>query len=133
MVSAPDPLSAGFTADTATATTVSLTYTVTGSGGIPASVALYFAGEGGTPTSTQVITTGTGAPDGVALINSGGIYTDLTATLTIDVSNCLLYTKLCAAIQYASGKEDDNPDNNVICTLFGGGSGTAGTKTCPGK
>ena len=133
VVTSPDPTSGVFTADTATETTVSLTYTVLGSGGTPESVVLYFVGDGGTPKSTEVITAGTDAPDGTTAITTDGTYTGLTASLTIDDANCLLYTQLCASIKYATGNADDESSNDELCIPFGTEADKAGTKNCPGK
>ncbi|XP_070546192.1 mucin-22-like [Ptychodera flava] len=123
-VTVPDPTSGGFTAGTSTPTTFTVTFTLKGSV-TPTDVKLYFSNAAGSTKSTEVTAGGSNAPDG-STAASGTTYADLTASLTLDATNCAAYTKLCASITVA----DDDTTNNAVCIDFGTTADKAGTKTC---
>ncbi|XP_070546186.1 uncharacterized protein [Ptychodera flava] len=123
-ISAPDPLTGGFTADTATMTTFTVSFSLTGAHS-PTDVKVYFSNADDSITSTEVTATGANAPDGTE-VSSGGDYANLEASLTLDAANCEAYTKLCASIPVT----DDDSTNNAVCIDFGADIAKAGTKTC---
>ncbi|XP_077996696.1 uncharacterized protein LOC144450005 [Glandiceps talaboti] len=86
---------------------------------------MYFSSTDGTAKSVPVTAT-SGGPDGATVIFADGSYTAIAASLTIDATNCQLYSKLCVAIIVA----DDDEDNNVFCIDFGITADKAGTKVC---
>ncbi|XP_077977170.1 uncharacterized protein LOC144432767 [Glandiceps talaboti] len=125
----PDPAKSGFTKDKATEATFTLAYTVTGTGGTPTAVKLYFKNDDATKKSTEVTATGTGAPTSTsAAVTASGSYTGLKATVTLDGTNCEAYTNLCAALIFTTA--DANTANNEACAVFGVGADKAGKKPC---
>ncbi|XP_077977169.1 uncharacterized protein LOC144432765 [Glandiceps talaboti] len=125
----PDPAKSGFTEDKATEATFTLAYTVTGTGGTPTAVKLYFKNDDASKKSTEVTATGTGAPTSTSTaVTADGSYTGLKATVTLDGTNCEAYTNLCAALTFTTA--DDNTANNEACAVFGVGADKAGKKPC---
>ncbi|XP_070546018.1 mucin-22-like [Ptychodera flava] len=124
-VTSPAPATSVFYIDTDIATTFTLAYTVTDSGGSPSDVKVYFSNADGSTKSTEVTAAGTNAPDGSA-VSSSGSFAGLTATLSLDATNCTAYTKLCLSITVT----DADATNNVVCGNFGTAATNVGTKTC---
>ena len=122
----PDPTLSGFVSNTATAVTATLDYTVVAGSPNPSLVRLYFETSTGDKSSLFDVTTN--GPDGNPRPDDGS-YTDMTADVTIDDTNCENYIKLCAEIIVT----DDDPSNNIVCINFGTAATEAGTKTCKGK
>ena len=126
-VTSPPPASGKFIADTATDTIVSLAYTIVAGTVGPTGVNAYLSNDDGSVKSTTV-TVGGGIPDGSDLSTSG-TFTAMTAEMTIDATNCLIYTKICFVIVVV----DDDTSNNAVCLSFGITTDAAGTKICSGN
>ncbi|XP_070546487.1 mucin-22-like [Ptychodera flava] len=124
-VTSPAPATSVFYIDTDIATTFTLAYTVTDSGGSPSDVKVYFSNADGSTKSTEVTAAGTNAPDGSA-VSSSGSFAGLTATLSLDATNCANYTKVCLSITVT----DADATNNVACADFGTAATNVGTKNC---
>ncbi|XP_078001551.1 uncharacterized protein LOC144454020 [Glandiceps talaboti] len=126
----PDPAASGsFTQGTAANIVFDLVYTVDTSA-TPVAVKVYFKTSGGTK-STEVTAGGSAAPTSSSTaITAGGTYSGLTATITLDATNCADYTKLCAAATVKTGTTNTDTTNDEACADFGTGATKAGTKIC---
>ena len=131
-VKTPSPTTGQYVADVASTITFDLAYSVTGTV-TPTAVKLYFSdATGSAKSSPEVTATGTNAPTSPgSAISIAGTYTDLSASLTLDSSNCALYTRLCISIELT--QNDDVTTNNELCIDFGSTAALAGTKVCNGK
>ncbi|XP_077985728.1 uncharacterized protein LOC144440255 isoform X2 [Glandiceps talaboti] len=126
-VISPNPSRSGFfMSGGMTDTIVNLGYTVRGAPRDPEAIHLYFSNDDGTTKSTEVTTHSWGS----RLVNGGGTYTGLKASLTLDTENCDVYTRLCANMTFDSPEADFYANNNEICVDFEAGGSKVVIKTC---